>query len=126
MSNQDKNLIVSIGKRIVEAAKALGHYLKVDTSPVPVCRQCNAPIYPDYEFCSDACGLEYWKKLKDQCDKASGDMIVASYVKSLVMLSGPRYLTKLTAPCPVYWDNFTHSLLSNPLAEGPGGELPGI
>ena len=79
MSNQDKDLIVSIGKRIVEAAKALGYHLKVDTSPVPVCRECNAPIHPDYEFCSDACGLEYWKKLKDQRDKTSGDMIVASY-----------------------------------------------
>ena len=70
MSNQDKNLIISIGKSIVEAAKGFGHYPKVDT----VCRQCNAPIH---EFYSEACSLEYWKKLKDQRDKASGDMIVA-------------------------------------------------
>lgn len=71
MSNQDKNLIVSVGKRIVQGVKDFGHYVVVLTSPT--CRQCDAPVHPDYEFCSEGCALEYWKKFRHQHHQKSGD-----------------------------------------------------
>ena len=72
MSNQDKNLIVSVGKRIVQGVKDFGHYMVVLTSPA--CRQCDTPVHPDYEFCSEGCALEYWRKFRHQHHQKSGNL----------------------------------------------------
>ena len=67
MSDQDKNPIVAAGEVIVTSVKVIGRYL----GGSPVCRQCSTPVHPNYEFCSEACGLEYWR---NHHHKTSGDL----------------------------------------------------
>ena len=68
----DKNPIVSVGKAVLNAAKSLGQILVVYGRPS--CHQCDAPVHPDFAFCSEACAFNYWKKCRDQYHKTSGDL----------------------------------------------------
>ena len=68
----DKNPIVSVGKAVLNAAKSLGQILVVYDRPS--CYQCDAPVHPDFVFCSEACSFNYWKKCRDQYHKISGDL----------------------------------------------------
>ena len=71
MSSQDRSSTTSsIGKAIISAAKGFGHHHVVYDSST--CYQCNTPVHPDFDFCSEACALEYWSKCRDQY-KLSGD-----------------------------------------------------
>ena len=71
----DKNPIFSfsnLGKKIVTTARGLGLLIDVYESPGEVCRQCRTPTA--YEFCSEACGLDYWKNCREHHYKTSGDL----------------------------------------------------
>jgi len=70
--SDNNNLIGSIGKAVLKAAKSLGQTLVIYESPV--CYQCRKPVHPDFEFCSEACTLEYWKKCRDRYHEVSGDL----------------------------------------------------
>ena len=78
----DKNFIGSIGKAVLNAAKSLGQILVIYESPV--CYQCRKPVHPDFEFCSEACTLEYWKKCRDRYHEVSGDLADGFPISSLL------------------------------------------
>lgn len=72
----DKNPIFSIsnwGKKIVTTMKDIALFMEIYESPEGVCRQCWTPTA--YEFCSEACGLDYWKNFREHHYKSSGDLV---------------------------------------------------
>ena len=79
MSDQDRNPIISVvskvGKGVVKAVKGVGQlaFPFQEVYGSQVCLQCHMPVHPDYEFCSDACCLDYWMEFKAHCDRKAGD-----------------------------------------------------
>ena len=71
----DKTPIFSLsnlGNKIVTTAKNFGFFIEVYEGPRKVCRHCRTPTA--YDFCSEACGLDYWKNCTEHHYKTSGDL----------------------------------------------------
>ena len=106
--NQDE-YTKSLGKRIVHGVKGFGHYLVVLATPV--CRQCNVSVHPDYEFCSEGCALEYWKKFRHQHHQKSGDLlsntitfVTAGYIYFLYCMQVVKCVHTLGAVNHAMWN----------------------
>ena len=64
-SGKDKNFIIST---IVTAIKSLGF---TEVYEGPLCRQCQTPSA--FEFCSEACALDFWKTCREHYQNSSGN-----------------------------------------------------